>query len=272
MSILSMLLSLSSNNSQIISSASVVEGGVLPLPTNMLNILMAGQSNLISRNNYTDTLAEAPHLPYTGQIKNAKYWNVANGQFENFTTSHNQYLADVNGDYGMGYAMGQKLLNARFCGAINLTKYGEGGTAIGLNGGYGKWSPYGAGGDRYNGLKTIVTGKTYDWFIWYQGETDTLNTTDASEYGTNLQAFMDGLKTVATFTNILIVRLGDIPDFINSGTAGVRAGQDLFITNNTEAQIYMPDVTGYTFADTSHYGLDKQAEIGEDIADLIIAT
>ncbi|MCB0389100.1 MAG: hypothetical protein KDD23_10845, partial [Winogradskyella sp.] len=66
--------------------------------------------------------------------------------------------------------------------------------------------------------------------------------------------------------------LGDIPDFINSGTAGVRAGQDLFITNNAEAQIYMPDVTGYTFSDTSHYGLDKQAEIGEGLATIIMNT
>ena len=247
----------------------VYTSGILPYPSTTVNILLAGQSNAVSRNGVSDILDEANNLPYTGQIKYAKYWNNTSGTFEDFTTSHNQYLADVNGDIGIGYSIAQKLLNERTFGNVQLTKYAEGGTAIGLNGGFGKWnSPAGV---RLVDLKTMVTGKSYDYFIWYQGETDTLNTTDASNYGTNLQAMIDDLETVATFDKIIIVRLGDIPDFINSGTAGVRAGQDLFVTNNANAYMYTPDVTGDTFADTSHYDLTQQNRFGEGIADLIIS-
>lgn len=246
--------------------------GALPYPDSELNIVVSGQSNAVSRNTQGDTISDAPELPYTGYLKNCQYWNDTNGQLENYKLVMNQYLADVNGDYGIEYSMAKTLMDNRFVGNVNLLKFAEGGTAIGTDGGFGKWNPI--TGVRTPELITMLGNypNDIDYFVWFQGETDTLSAVDGAAYEQNLQDLMDLFRANKTINNVIIVYLASLPAFgFNVGTAGVRAGQTALVANNSWAHMVTPDISTYTFPDPSHYSLDGIRDIGNLCANLIMS-
>lgn len=244
--------------------------GALPYPTRELNVIVAGQSNAVSRNSQSDVISKALELPYTGYLKNAQYWNDTNIQLENYKLIMNQYLGDLIGDYGIEYSLAKNLLDSRQIGKFNLFKFAEGGTAIGTAGGYGKWNPTtGVRTADFNAMMP-ATGYNYDYLIWFQGETDALNTTDGNAYEQNLQDLMDLFRSNSVIDKVIIIRLANIPDFDSQpGSAGVRAGQDALVVNNAWAYMVTPNASQYTFIDNSHYPLNAIRDIGNLCADLI---
>lgn len=214
-----------------------------------INIIIAGQSNAVSRNDETDGIPA--DLPSNGFIANAKYWD--GDSFENFTLNMN-IQGDNLGGYGIEYRIAKSILDSNKAKKVNILKYALGGSRIGEN---GDWNI--SNGSLTTAIKNEASqsGKTYNYFIWIQGENDSTTSSLANAYETNLTGFINHIEANINLDKFIIVKLADFPAYPSGATPFLNIVQQAQtdVSNDMPRQMVIPPNPS-TYMDQIHYDSD----------------
>lgn len=250
-------------------------------------IVLAGQSNALGRaavtdisdGDYNDLLDNGyiydNNFPYhTGTFKMAKINPGVN--------SH----SDISGYFGIEQSL-LKDLSAYLSKDVYITKYGVSGTQIYPKSG-NDWHPTSTG-ELFDTLKINISNALramsyikkrgrIKYFIWIQGEEDSLTETAANAYQSSLTDFFTAIRTFISDKNklwhaptdivkIIICRISNSSEW--TYRAAVRAAQAAFVTvGGSKYELF--DTDSYTLqADNKHFTADSNIAIGKAIAAIL---
>lgn len=225
-------------------------------PLAEINIIIAGQSNAVSRNDETDGIPT--DLPSNGFVSNAKYWD--GDSLENFTLNMN-IQGDNVGGYGIEYRIAKRILDSKKALKVNLLKYALGGSRIGES---GAWNI--TDGSLLSALilEANQSALSFDYFIWIQGENDSTTSSLANAYETNLTGFINHIEANIDLDKFIIVKLADFPAYPSGTTPFLNIAQQAQtdVSNNIPRQMVIPPNPS-TYRDQIHYdsdGIDALAQ------------
>ncbi len=137
-----------------------------------VNFILCGQSNSVGRIETTSSTFPTD-LPVNGVIANSNYFDD-DDTWKGYTTFMN-YATDHSGDAGVEYRVAKHFSDLGK--TVNLLKYGEGGQAV--TGGCWAENAFCTTGliDAIN-----ASGKEFNFMIWIQGESDSVDSTKAAAY------------------------------------------------------------------------------------------
>lgn len=184
-------------------SSSEVNSIVDTIKGEEFNIILAGQSNAVGRNN--DSLDYPIDLPIDGAVPNAQYFDTED-TWKAFELYMNYYDDTMSGARSIEYRIA-KLITEKLGKKVNLLKYAQGGTTLS-----GAWNPTGSGGYLTQGLEASaqLSNKEYDALIWIQGESDAASEASANLYEENLKTLIQRLRrSINPNMLFIIVRLND---------------------------------------------------------------
>lgn len=178
------------------------------LPTfSEFNFILAGQSNAISTTFATDP-DRPSDLPADGVIPNAYYSDV-NLDTQPYDLSMNIDNGLVQG-FGVEYRLAKHMTDKGV--DVNLLKHGKGGNAV--TGGC--WEVDATCTESLI-RKVVRSGKRFEYFVWIQGESDSINSTLATQYFINAQATFDRIrKDTGQNIKLVLIRLSQPPAFTPS--------------------------------------------------------
>ncbi|HEY1096562.1 MAG TPA: sialate O-acetylesterase [Alphaproteobacteria bacterium] len=162
----------------------------LPAPKNLA--VIAGQSNAKGRG----VISESSYVGGAATISNAYIWNNSSFAWANLQAGVNNDAYDTT-KLGVEMSLAKNFTTSK-AQPLYIMKYAVDGTSV------VQWLP--ATGS-FNTLRDMIQRAVWSIedsgspvrpvaFIWYQGESDAMNATDAGNYMARLQQFIDGVNTI----------------------------------------------------------------------------
>lgn len=251
------------------------EAGVAPAPDTIPYIVLCGQSNMAGR-------AEVDSLP----AAYSSYADTINNAF----ISNNGLTLKVlwgndpanSGEFGPELLLGDTIAQYRSGKSYQL-KYAAGGTYLADDAGSQDWNPQ--TGERFDQLITYIQNmngnNTADGeffklvaVVWHQGENDAINETYANAYQTNLENFIDSLRTRLSDPDLPVIvgqtQGGTFQSTIETAKRNITVTEldtsnNFSTTSGTRTNTYFYETSDYQNFDGTHYDATWQLEHGRDI-------
>lgn len=194
--------------------------------------VIAGQSNARGRG-----LIAGTEFATTPTVANARIFNSTGFSWAALTAgTNNDAFSTSHLGLEMGLAKQFTTLSGR---AIDIVKSGIDGTPI---------TSWDAANSNFINLRAAMQRARWEledaghvvqpFFIWYQGESDAGNTTDANAYQTRLATFINGILDHEGFRQcpFYVIQISQNPALVGTQTI-INAGITLSVTNPTSAHV-----------------------------------
>lgn len=240
-----------------------------------LIIVVAGQSNARA---FATTGSDVP-VELQASDSGIQIWNSDLGQFEEYEAGANSdtWNADTAAEkWGPEAAFAHAFRDETGASDIYIVKIAVDSTTLASDAGGDDWDPDNSGElyddmvGELNSAKAELTGSgktpVVAAVLWMQGEHDALDSTDASNYGVNLDAFIDAVRSDwgDSNTKFILGRISASEEW-TFGSA-VRAFQARIARDKTDVQAI--DTDSYTLdTDDRHYVAASVQTMGEDMYD-----